>query len=336
VGAGAAGCACALSLASGTKALLIDMRQHCDGRCCGGLLAPDAQAALGRLGFELPSGVRVEPEPRIVHVLDLESGREQNYTRNYWNIDRAGFDAWLLELASSKAELRPGTRLVGVDWQREGFHARIRHKDRIETVQARCLVGAEGARSLVRRRFFPAIPKPDLLHALQVGLPPSDSLRAHEVIFSSELTDFYAWAIPKPDCVLVGSAFADPATARPRFDKLVQVMCSNCGLSNEVLSRSARPLSRPRTRDHLLHGGAGILLTGEAAGLVSPSSGEGISYAVESGTAAGRAFGSKDPARAYISDFDRIASKVCGKFLKARTIFTPWARRLAMRLPWCP
>jgi len=177
---------------------------------------------------------------------------------------------------------------------------------------------------------------PDLLHALQVRLPPSDSLRAHEVIFSSELTDFYAWAIPKPDCVLVGSAFADTATARPRFDKLVQVMCRNHGLRHEILSRSARPLSRPGTRDHLLHGGAGILLAGEAAGLISPSSGEGISYAVESGAAAGRALTSEDPARAYVRDFDRIALKVCAKFLKARTIFTPWTRRLAMRLPWCP
>jgi flavin-dependent dehydrogenase len=70
--------------------------------------------------------------------------------------------------------------------------------------------------------------------------------------------------------------------------------------------------------------------------LVSPSSGEGISFALRSGAAAGAAFGSADPARAYRGEFGRLARRVAAKLLKAKVIFTPRLRRLALRIPYYP
>ncbi len=83
------------------------------------------------------------------------------------------------------------------------------------------------------------------------------------------------------------------------------------------------------------------MLAGEAAGLVSPSSGEGISFALESGAAAGRAAGyNRDgpgaPATAYRKAFIPLARKVMVKTVKARIIRSPAAREWALRLPWCP
>jgi len=43
-----------------------------------------------------------------------------------------------------------------------------------------------------------------------------------------------------------------------------------------------------------------------------------------------------DPAEAYRKAFRPLARRVRRKFLKARGIFTPWLRRWAPRLPWCP
>ena len=160
VGAGAAGCAAAMNLPRGVRALLVDRGQPSDGRCCGGLLAPDAQRGITRLGLTLPQDVRVRPEPQAVHVHDLDSGRDQVYRRDYLNLDRRRFDAWLLGLAAARARFRPHTRLVGLDIQDEGVAARIASAGIEENVQARLLVGADGAASAVRRA------------AMQAGLQP--------------------------------------------------------------------------------------------------------------------------------------------------------------------
>jgi len=77
-------------------------------------------------------------------------------------------------------------------------------------------------------------------------------------------------------------------------------------------------------------------LAGEAAGLVSPSSGEGISFALESGAAAGAALGSSRPLAAYERSFAPLAARVCRKFVKAKVIFNPRLRRLALRIPFYP
>jgi len=336
VGAGAAGCACATRLARGVRALLVDRGDPTRGRCCGGLIAHDAKAAIAALGVRLPEGVRVKPEPRSVHALDLESGIEQHYRRCYWNVDRARFDAWLLDMARERAEFRPGTQATAAARTATGFRVTLREGGRTSDVLCRFLVGADGASSGIRRALVPDVPAVPKMIALQVDLPSAPGLENQEVLFSSRLTDFYAWAIPKPDRTLVGAAFSDPHATRPRFDEVVRVFCAQHGIENRVLSRSSRLLSRPSRRKQLCPGGDGLLLCGEAAGLVSPSSGEGISFALASGMAAAAALTSAEPARAYTRPFAALARRVQTKFLKARIIFSPHLRRLALRLPWYP
>lgn len=333
VGAGAAGCACAASLPPGIRALIIDRADPAAGRCCGGLIAHDAKAALGRLEAPMPAGVRVLPEPAFVHAIDLESGREQSYRRDYWNVDRARFDVWLLGLA--RAEFCRA-QLVNLEHDGNGFRALLRERGRERVVNCRFVIGADGGTSLVRRLLFPAAPAPERLIAIQATLPPAPHLDRQEVIFSERLTDFYAWAIPKPDCVLVGAAFADPRSSTARFDELLRILCDRCQLRNEPSARAGRILSRPRRPEELLGGAGAALLCGEAAGLVSPSSGEGISYAIESGLAAGRALAAPDPGRAYSRRLWPLLRRIRGKFIKAKVILSPRLRRLALRLPWYP
>jgi flavin-dependent dehydrogenase len=333
VGAGAAGCACAASLPSGIRAIVVDRADPGAGRCCGGLIAHDAKDALARLASPLPAGVRVQPEPAVVHAIDLESSREQTYRRDYWNVDRARFDAWLLGLA--RAEFCRA-QLVRLERDGSGFRAFLREHGRERIVGCRFIVGADGGTSLVRRLLFPAAPAPERLLAIQATLPPATHLDRQEVIFSERLTDFYAWAIPKPDCVLVGAAFAEPRGATARFAELRRLFCERYRLSDEVLAQCGRILSRPRRPRELFGGAGAALLCGEASGLVSPSSGEGISYAIESGIAAGRALAAADPGRAYARRLRPVLLRIRGKFVKARIILSPRLRRIALRLPWYP
>jgi flavin-dependent dehydrogenase len=336
VGAGAAGCACAASLPAGVTALLIDRADPRKGRCCGGLIAHDAQAALRRFASPLPGGIRVQPEPRFVHALDLESGREQVYRRDYWNVDRGRFDSWLLDLACRRAEFGAHVQFEAAEREHGGWRVTLSEGGAERSVRCCRLVGADGATSTVRRLLCGSRPAPRRLIAIQATLPPCRSLACQEVVFSERLTDYYAWAIPKPDCVLVGSAFADPRRAKPDLARLLDVICRRYGIESRALRRSCRMLSQPRRPAELYPGTSDLLLVGEAAGLVSPSSGEGISYALSSGMAAARALASGAPGRSYAASFRVIARAICRKFIKARIILTPRLRRLALRLPWYP
>jgi geranylgeranyl diphosphate/geranylgeranyl-bacteriochlorophyllide a reductase len=332
VGAGVAGCSAALSLPAGARALVVDRARDGSAPCCGGLLAPDAQNALAFLDLKLPPAVRITPEPRIVRVTDLDSGRSQSYQRDYLNVDRALFDAWLLDLAREHADVLEETSFVAWDAGR----VLLRSGRRTHEVSGRCVIGADGANSTVRRRCFATRPGPPLLLALQAHVDCSEPPQAHVVLFSRALTSFYAWAIPKGDGVLIGSAFADRQSARASFPRVLAWYRENLGLQHIPTEWSARLLSQPRAHSHMFAGDAQILLAGEAAGLISPSSGEGISFALLSGAAAGRAVGSAASDEAYRKTFSELKRRVLMKTLKAKVIYFPAARKWALRLPWCP
>ncbi len=336
VGAGTAGCAAAIGLPEGSRAVVVDRRSSPAGRCCGGLLTTDTMAAMARMAIELPPSVRVTPEPKAVHALDLDSGREQYYPRDYANIDRTLFDEWLLSLAAERAEIRKGCSFKALVVDGDVATVTLDREGVSESVRARVVIGADGALSAVRRAAFPARRGPEAMLAIQDTIAGSMASDAHEVLFSSRLTSFYGWAIPKGDCVLVGAAFSDHRGARDRFAGIVAEMRSRLGLEGEATDRSARLLSRPRTRGEICPGARGVLLAGEAAGLVSPSSGEGLSFAFESGFAAGRAVGHPDPAASYRETFGPLERKLARKLVKARVIFSPFWRKLALLSPWCP
>jgi flavin-dependent dehydrogenase len=136
--------------------------------------------------------------------------------------------------------------------------------------------------------------------------------------------------------VYVGCAFHDRPRARERFERVIEWYRAELGLPSEPGERTARYLSRPRNKSHLWAGDGTVLLAGEAAGLASPSSGEGISFALLSGAAAGRTAGAGSAGEAYASTFASLSRKILVKTMKARVIHAPAARRWALRLPWCP
>ncbi len=336
IGAGTAGCAAAIGLPEGARAVVVDKRSTIAGRCCGGLVTTDAMAAMARMSIELPESVRVSPEPKMVHACDLDSGREQFYRRNYANIDRALFDEWLISLAAERAEVMPGCSFKDMVIERDGVNMVLDSGDSSLQLRARVVIGADGALSAVRRAAVPTRIGPEAMLAIQDTIDGSMESAAHEVLFSSRLTSYYGWAIPKGDSVLVGCAFGRHEGARDRFDEVVAEMRSLLGLTGPVTDRSSRLLSRPRKKDEIHPGRGRVLLAGEAAGLVSPSSGEGLSFAFESGYAAGRAVGHADPAASYRGAFGPLRRKVARKLVKARVIFSPFWRGLALMSPWCP
>jgi geranylgeranyl reductase len=136
--------------------------------------------------------------------------------------------------------------------------------------------------------------------------------------------------------VFVGCAFGQRQEARECFEEVLAWYSRTLGLIERPGEWSARLLSQPLTRSDIFAGTGNVMLAGEAAGLVSPSSGEGISFALSSGAGAGRAVASASPDKAHAEQFKPLARRVMVKTVKARIIYSPAARSWALRLPWRP
>jgi flavin-dependent dehydrogenase len=156
---------------------------------------------------------------------------------------------------------------------------------------------------------------------------------SYGAIFDAELTDYYGWTIPKAGQLLVGAAFPAGRGVSARFDELVRRLRANGFRLGREVSRSACAIARPKTPGQLLVGRGRIVLVGEAAGFISPSSAEGISFALRSGAdlAHAASCGLEGVAPRYLSAAWPLALRVGTKAAKASAIYGPATRRLVMR-----
>jgi digeranylgeranylglycerophospholipid reductase len=149
-------------------------------------------------------------------------------------------------------------------------------------LRARYLIGADGARSRVARAFGLSTNR-RFLTGVEAELEPNGSIDPrflHCFIDSRLAPGYIAWAAPGPDAVQVGLAVRDGsrpdlgafmAHTEDRFGwSGMKVMERRSGLipSGGTLARAAAP---------------GVLLIGDAAGWVSPTTGGGIRLALRYG-----------------------------------------------------
>ncbi len=341
VGAGPAGATLARLLGDRFRVLLVDRRRldldpSADKlkKTCGGLLAPSAQHELARQGLGVPARVVVGPQLFAVRTLDLAADLERLYQRFYVNVDRESFDRWLASLVPDCVETGYGWRLTDLQRDFEGCFLRFTTAQGGDAgVRAHLVVGADGASSLVRRLAFPDTPAPDRYSAIQAEYESSSSDASYGAVFDARLTDFYGWTIPKGDSLLVGAAFPAGEGLMSGFDTMVQRLRSNGMRFGSRTGLSSAMISRPTSLEHLCPGSRGVLLVGEAAGFVSPSSAEGISYALRSAAALARAVepGLQGADARYRAAAWPLALDVGFKALKSSAIYGPTTRRLIMR-----
>jgi geranylgeranyl reductase len=338
VGAGPAGSTLARLLAPSLRVLLVEKRTLLDWRSrsspekpCGGLLAPDAQAALAELGLGVPREILVGPQLFAVRTVDAASGLERHYPRSYLNVERGRFDAWLLSLAGG-AEVRMGCLLRALRPGPGGVTVELDAPGRIETVRTRLVVGADGAVSRVRRLAYPDRREPPFYVAVQEWWEARHADGAFTAVFDPALTDFYAWAIPKDGRLVVGAALPPGPAARDRFDALRLTLARHGVAPGRVVRREGTLIRRPARASELVTGTGAVALAGEAAGFISPSSAEGISYALRSAAALARALepGLEGWDRRYRAGTAGLRRSVLLKRLKSPFLYHPLLRRAVM------
>lgn len=344
IGAGPAGSTLARLLADRFRILLLDSGRD---KCCGGILAPEAQKMLARLEQALPRQVLVDPQPFAVAVVDVPSGQVRHYARQYVNIDRAAFDRWLLSLVPPGVDIRVGAVYrETLNPQDDGpMEIRFTRDGRSYREKVRVLVGADGAASAVRREFFPSPVSLKRYIAIQdwyemknisnSGFGKNEKIdfrKDYVGIFDPETTDFYAWTIPKNDRLVVGGALPFGKGVRARFERLKSRLESFGFCFGPVDFRESGQLVRPLSTSAVHLGSSRIVLLGEAAGLISPSSAEGISSALFSAWALSNSFdiGRVDMNR-YKSNVGSLLWSIWRKNLKSPCMFHSGLRKWIMK-----
>jgi flavin-dependent dehydrogenase len=155
----------------------------------------------------------------------------------------------------------------------------------------------------------------------------------YTAIFDEEISDFYSWIIPKENYLLLGSALRPKDNTREKHE-LLKAKLTQLGFNfeNRVRTEGAY-IYRPKKASQFYVGRNGIALVGEAAGAISPSSAEGISYALKSALYLAQSLeeGIDGFLDRYKQKTQDIKLNLLIKNLKSPAMYNPFLRKLAMK-----
>lgn len=283
VGAGPAGSAAALGALTANprlRVLLLDRSDFPRDKACGDGIAPhvlDVLAAVGVTGLL--------EDRTAVDVLELRQGTTEvvrPMSRPAWVVPRTVFDHRLVEAAV----------LAGAELRRHRVRTVAREDGLVVLdgqIQARAVVGADGAHSLLRG-VVGLPPARKRAMALR-GYAPTPVARAGRqvIVFGAVRQPSYAWSFDRGDGlsnVGYGELVRDGRTS-PRQDMLEQLERLLPGTTSHGTDWRGHYLPLSSWRYQQPDGP--VLLAGDAASLVNPMTGEGIYYAVATGVLAGKA-----------------------------------------------
>jgi len=340
VGAGPAGATLARLLGNKFKILIIDKRQLSDmdsksnfEKCCGGLIAPDAQQMLAKFGLGIPQKILVGPQLFTVRTIDIKNNIEQYYQRHYINVDREKFDKWLVSLIPPEVIVMCEAIFKRFEIANDNIKVQYIQQGKERTIYTKILVGADGAFSTVRRKISSDSPNIKTYIAIQEYYKMDSSLPYFSSIFDDDITDFYSWTIPKDDLLVLGTAVKPKDKPYEKFMALKEKLILRGFEFGPCVKRNGAYLLRPEKLDQIYLGKANVALIGEAAGWISPSSAEGISYSFRSAYALANAIQQRPDniIAEYYRNTNKSRLNIKMKHLKSPFMYNTFLRKVAMK-----
>ena len=307
VGGGPAGATAATDLARlGKRVCLLDRAGRI--KPCGGAIPPKLIEE-----FEISEELLVARVRSARMVSPAQAAVDMPIEGGYVGmVDRESFDEWLRQRArSAGAELIRGTfeRLTRdadgasvVHYKPHSGSETPRVGAPIKQIRARAVIGADGAKSAVARQCIPGAERMRFVAAYhEIVRAPTAANDKYvgtrcDVYYQGTLSpDFYSWIFPHGDTASIGVGSAKKGFS---LRAAVSDLRSIAELQDaQTLRREGAPIPMKPLRRW--DDGRGVVLAGDAAGVVAPASGEGIYYAMAGGRYAASAVAeflqSRDP-----------------------------------------
>ncbi|MBI5231461.1 MAG: NAD(P)/FAD-dependent oxidoreductase [Coriobacteriales bacterium] len=337
-GAGPAGITCALEAASnGSRVLIVDSSSLPRDKSCGGMLNEYSQSFLAPFG-EMPPELVLEPTYVHFRYHDWDRSIRKPTELRFLNVSRPGFDDWLLRSLPDNVDVVSSAPVVGFEQDDREVRVRLKLADGEREVTCSTLVGADGARSAVRRQL--GIGGVSTYVTLQDYCRIDGEIEPFfDCIYIRDIGDSfgYGYVVPKGDVAIVGAVFY-PKTRRPheRQERFLEILRDRLPLGQST-KREASVALYLRSPQDVVPGQGRVLLAGEAGGFISPTSGEGISYAMNSGRLAGRAIAAAHNGTTPLSLFSEatadIRANIVRKLRWLPFMESDWGKYLAGFVP---
>ena len=292
VGGGPSGATAAEDLSrAGYRVAMLDRAGRI--KPCGGAIPPRAIR-----DFDIPDAMivakiqtarMISPTGRAVDI-HIEGGY-------VGMVDREQFDEFLRDRAAMNGADRLTGTFLRIERDAAGTH--VIWRDKVSGAErrsrTRLVIGADGARSAVARAEVPGGDKiPYVIAYHEIIKAPEGGFAANadydptrcDVIYDGKISpDFYGWVFPHGKHASVGMGTEVDGVDLKVATAALRAMSGLTGC--ETIRKEGAPIPlKPLDR---WDNGSDVVLAGDAAGVVAPSSGEGIFYAMAGGRVAATA-----------------------------------------------